>query len=142
MDRTSTATVSYTGGGALTAIPNSFFNVIDYESPDIDADATTSSFTVTESKAYMVTARIMTGNVAAWGTLILQMWNGSAWVNAQFGNPIYTQDGVAALSGQWIQYLNAGEKVRLAYERAGITATTLTGEATGTKTYFAIAGMA
>jgi hypothetical protein len=142
MDRTSTATVSYTGGGALTAIPNSFFNVIDYESPDIDADATTSSFTVKESKAYMVTARIMTGNVAAWGTLILQMWNGSAWVNAQFGNPIYTQDGVAAISGQWIQYLNAGEKVRLAYERAGITTTTLTGEATGTKTYFAIAGMA
>jgi hypothetical protein len=141
MDRTSTATVSYTGGSAVTAIPNSFFNVVEYESPDVDADAATSSFTVKESKAYIITGRVMTGNVAAWGTLILQVWNGSAWVTSQYGNPIYTQDAAAALHGQWIQYLTAGQKVRLAYQRAGITVTTLTGESTGSRTYFAIAGL-
>ena len=140
MDRTSTANVSYTGGSAVTAIPNSFFNVVEYESPDVDADAATSSFTVKESKAYIITGRVMTGNVAAWGTLILQVWNGSAWVTSQYGNPIYTQDAAAALHGQWIQYLTAGQKVRLAYQRAGITTTTLTGEATGSRTYFSIAG--
>lgn len=140
MDRTSVATVSYVGAGALTAIPNSFFNVVEYQSRDIVADSATSSFTVKESKPYIVTGRVMTGNIAAWGTLILQVWNGTQWVNSQYGDPIYTQDGVAALYGQWIQYLTADQKVRLAYERAGTTLTTLTGEATGSKSYFSIVG--
>jgi hypothetical protein len=140
MTRTSTGTATYTGGSSETALGGSFFDTIVHESLDVDATTSDGTFTVTESKPYIVTGRVMTGNVSAWGSLILQVFRNSTWQSLQYGQSIFTQDSEAALYGSWIQYLYAGEKVRLAYVRAGITTTTLTGESSGKKTYFSITG--
>jgi len=140
MVRVSTSTTTYTGGSAETFIGNGFFDTVVHESLDVDANTADSTFTVVEGKPYIITARVLTGNVSAWGSLILQVYRSGSWQSMQYGNPIQTNDAEAAISGNWIQYLNAGEKVRLAYTRAGITTTSLTGESSGKKTFFAITG--
>ena len=141
MVRTGTTSITYTGGNAITALPGSFFDSIPHESLDVDAVTSTGTFKVTQAKPYLISARIaLSNNVSALGTLILQRStnNGSTWVSEQYGNSIYTNSG-ESLIGNWVQYLNAGDMVRLAYVRGGITTTSLTGESTGAQTYFAIA---
>lgn len=141
MYRTGTGTVNLTGGSSDTALPNSFFSAVSYESPDVDADTTTGTFTVTDEGPYVITGRIrLDGNIAALCRLNLQIYTNSAWSLAQAGDSVYPGSGGAgqSLSGQWIQYLKAGDKVRLSTWCTGITNSNLTGEATGKETYFSI----
>lgn len=141
MYRVGTGTVSFPSGGP-TAIPNSFFSHIGHESPDVDANTTYGTFTVAESKPYIINARIRrTASMFSIGTLVLQVKpSGGSWGNSQYGPDHYMGHGSSAISGSWIQYLNEGDQVRLATYNTGGALTCLSGESDGEETYFAIAG--
>ena len=141
MTRTSTVTVNFTGAGADTALPSSFFTNVVHESPDVNADTADGTFTVTESKAYVLTARVkLSAAVYAWCHLNLQVYNGSTWSTVQNGISFYPDGSGVSLSATFIQYLDAGQKVRIATNNAGSTVSVLTGESAGKETYFAITG--
>ncbi len=148
--RTSTSTVS------LNASPNailgsSFFSVIDRASPDITVDLTNSKFTVSIEGTYLVGVRAIidmgnnttnpqlvtpllyvNGSVAKYGHPALQFDvvgnNGSLW-----------RDGMDAMEATFRVYLYPGDYVQPGWNNQHIANGTLTGEATGTKTYFDIA---
>lgn len=143
MVRTSTSLAAFTGGSAITALNGSFFDGSPYESVDIDAKPSDGTFTVAESKSYIVTARInVAASVITLASLILQRSTdgGSTWQSVQYGPDIQCADG-SSLFATWIQPLNANDKIRLAYVRDGITVNQLTGDADGAKTYFSITGV-
>lgn len=142
MSRTATSSVNYQGGGSVTAVPSSFFDNIEYESLDIDANTADGTFTVVEAKPYIISARIqLSTSVLAWGNVVLQVYRSGSWQSMQYGAPLYTDNASAALVGNWVQYLNAGEKVRLATVRGGTNLNALTGDSDGIQTYFGIVGI-
>ena len=149
----------YRSGGTVTdtitttdtALPNSFFTNPEIDSLDIDINLTEGSFTVTKSKMYLVTARVKLNTyLDANGYLNLQKYNGTSWATVQRGPSVWGADtGNFAinpadgfvLTGTWLQYLNAGEKVRLsANVDRGSRASVFTGGGT-TETYFTISGL-
>lgn len=134
---------SFAGGGTATALPNGFWTNPNYESPDIDANTADGTMTVTEAKTYFVSARLDIANaLTAPGDMhiILQVFRAGVWQNAQFGQSHNIGAAGTSLFGSWVQYLNAGEKVRIATQRGGIATTSFGGDAAGTLTYFSIAG--
>ena len=142
MYRTGTTNVSFPGYSAQTVIPNSFFDGASVsESPDVDANPTDGTITVTESKPYTISARVaVASNLSSIFSLNLQRYKASTttWSTVQWGDSV---SGVDSMQGSWVQYLEAGDKVRLMAFRAGLSnSNELTGEATGTKTYFALTG--
>lgn len=143
MVRTSTSNAPFVGGNSVTPLNGSFFDGSPYESVDINAKPADGTFTVAESKSYIVTARInVAASVATLASLVLQrsVDGGSSWQNVQYGPDIQCADG-SSLHATWIQPLNANDKVRLAYVRPGITVNQLTGDDFGAKTYFSITGI-
>lgn len=159
MSRNSTTVVSYAAG---ENVASTLFDNIDYESLDVDADTATGIFTVQESKSYLISGRVKVNtSVAAWGALILQVydssegiwgsstiapWNGSTgWKGlttnpaAQWGDSCSLSSGGMSLHASWVQYLNAGDKVRLATYRSTGTSNELVGSSLGRETYFTIA---
>jgi hypothetical protein len=140
MYRTSTTKVSLPASGP-TALPSSFFPSA-VESPDIDAVTVDGTFEVTESKPYLITARIERGTTMfSFGTLVLQRKpSGGSWADAQWGQDIYMGHGSNGIDGHWVQYLESGDQVRLATNNSGGASTSLLGDANGVKTYFTITG--
>jgi len=140
MSRTATSTVNFVGGNTLTALDGSFFDTVPFESV-IDAVTSSGTFRVSEAKTYHVSARVaLSAGVAALSHLLLQTSpDGTTWTTTQYGNSLIPSGG-EPLSGSWLQYLEAGDYVRLAYIRSGITSSVLTGDSNGAQTYFAISG--
>jgi hypothetical protein len=152
MVRTSTTAQSFAVGENV--LPPNFF-ITSYETLDVDADNVNGLFTVAKSKMYMVTARIrLTTYVDAVVSVNLQvrLAGSSTWTTVQRGSAKWNDDWKStglpnsgltgsSIDGTWLQYLNAGDSIRLTTQRAGETSTVLTGTANGAETYFAIAGL-
>ena len=140
LTRTS-GTASFVGGQTLTALNGSFFDAAPFESLDIDADPLNSRFKVTTTQPYLISARVaLNSGIATTATLLLQRStnNGTSFQTVQHGNVQQCSNG-EPMTGTWIQYLNAGEMVQLAYTRTGTTVTNgLTGDSAGSQTYFTI----
>jgi hypothetical protein len=135
---------TFAGGNVVTALPNGFWTNPNYESPDVDADTVDGTMTVTEAKSYAISARLDFANaLTAPGVMdiILQVFRGGSWQNAQFGQSHNVGAAGTSLFGSWVQYLNAGEKVRIATQRGGVNTSAFGGDAAGTLTYFSIAGL-
>ena len=138
MWRNSSTNVNFNGSNADNNL-TTFWDSIEYESPDVDADTATGTFTVTESKPYVITARVrFTTGVSSNSRLVLQRSTngGTSYSAAQHG--LSTANSQSA-HGSWIQYLNAGDKVRISARHDGIN---LTGVLTNgqAESYFSIAG--
>lgn len=143
MVRKATGPVTYVANNTLTPLNNNFFDDTPYESVDVDSVASNGTFRVNTAKPYFISARVaLSGNAAALGYLLLQVSsNGSTWTTVQYGPANVTNDG-QPLQASWLQYLTAGQYVRLAYTRNGsIALNVLTGEPSGSQTYFTIAGV-
>ena len=141
--------------GTITTDDNSigatFFDTNEFESLDIDGDTSTGSFTVTKSKMYIVNARVKLNTyLNANGYLNLQrstdgvnyttVQKGASVWGADTGNFAINPSNGFVLTGNWLQYLNAGDKVRLSAQvDRGSRTSAYTGGAT--ETYFAIAGL-
>ena len=152
MERAGTGAVSFPT--ADTGLPNNFFDGVAYESLDIDANLVTGIMTVTKSGMYMVTARIrLNAYVESVCSVNLQVAPvGGGWSTVQRGSAVWPNDagyiggmpgGAAGLSlnGTWLQYLNAGDLVRLSTVRTTGSSSVLTGASGGTETYFSIAAI-
>jgi hypothetical protein len=132
--------------GSTNLVLDSFWESVPYESSDVDADTTSGTFTVTESKPYMVTARVPLAVTPAFGgvgNLILQVSTngGASWSTQQLGGTYEVAAG-RSLSGSWIQYLSAGDRVRIVARHNGVnTGNCLAGTDDGVGTYFTIAGI-
>ena len=141
LHRTSTTAAAFNGGNDVT-LPSSFFGSVTYESPDIDAVTSDGTFTVRDAKTYIVGARIRLDTaVIGWATLGLQVYRNSTWTNIGYGPSGSTNDNTAALTGNWVIYLNAGEKVRLTTSRDGVNTTVFVGDAAGASSFFSIVGV-
>jgi len=149
MYRTSTGTVS------LNASPNavlgsSFFGVVDYASADITVDLANSKFTVSKAGTYLIGLRAIidtgtnttntqevtpllyvNGSIAKWGNPATAVYvvgnNGSLW-----------RAKPDAMDTTFRKYLQAGDYVQPGWNNQHISSGTLTGEATGTQTFFDI----
>jgi hypothetical protein len=113
MYRNSGTEMSFVGGSSVTAIPNNFWTSVDYESPDINADTADGTFTVVESKSYSISARVKLSSLMSLTTshLVLQTYRSGSWTNLnQYGESAYNTSAGWGLTGNWIQYLNSGEK--------------------------------
>jgi hypothetical protein len=153
MSRINTGTATMASG--TNALGSNFFDDVEYESLDIDASLSTGAFTVTKSKMYMVTARVrLSGYVESVSSVNLQVAPvGGGWATVQRGAAVWPNDagysfggmpgGAAGLSlnGTWLQYLNAGERVRISTQRTTGSSSVLTGTSDGAETYFSISGL-
>jgi hypothetical protein len=143
--RTGTGTVTFPGYGNETVIPNGFFDSSTVaESPDVDADPTNGTITVTESKPYIIMGRIkINGGISSLCAMNLQRYKASTstWSTVQSGTGTDGVPGGGCIQGQWVQYLEAGDKVRLSTFRSGLSnSNELTGESTGGQTFFTLTG--
>lgn len=109
-----------------TAITGGFFDTSEFESLDIDATLTDGTFTVTKEGMYAITARIkLNDEMDANVSLGLQVLQSGSWKTMQRGPTLWAADTGAgaknpssgfALTGNWLQYIRAGEKVRLSVQ--------------------------
>lgn len=144
MERTATSSVLFKGGGTAQALPASFFDAIVYESVDVDADSAAGSFKVSKACPYILSARVeLSAAVSSVSALLLQVSKdaGATWQTVQYGPSIVPSAG-ESLAATWVQFLYAGDRVRLATLRGGIDLTVLTGNDSGTASYFTIAAAA
>jgi hypothetical protein len=110
-----------------------FWDKIDYETSDIDANTATGTFTVKESKPYIITARVKIASTLLTNINLKLQVNS---VTEQVGPAHYNTKGCGAT---WVQYLEAGQSVRLAISHDGGNAgNALAGG--GTESYFSISG--
>ncbi len=133
------------------ALGTNFFDDVDYESLDIDAQLSDGTFTVTKSKMYMLTGRIRLSTFFTSACyLVLQRWDSATGVWSSVQNGIMTwpydafhnvQSTDYAMSGTWLQYLNLGDKVRLATFRDLGSGSVLMGSTDGRETYFSISAL-
>ena len=154
--RTSTTAVTMAAGE--NALAANFWDDDEFKSLDITYTLSTGTFKVTDSKMYLVAARIrLSAAFAALSTVNLQVStnNGSTWTTVQRGNSVWPYDAFHnaqsnehALSGNWLQYLNAGDMIRLSTQRAGSVNSAVlrgsaatTGVAAGSETYFSISAL-
>jgi hypothetical protein len=107
------------------ALPAAFFGIIDYSSPDIIASPAAGSFIITRQGSYAVHGRLMTSGGVQIGLMINN-------VLARYGQP---GTGTSAI-GDWSVPLQAGDVASLC--TIGSSGSFLTGEVTGTQTYFTI----
>ena len=131
-------------GGNNIALAANFFTNVSYESPDIDADTATGTFTVAAEGSYYINARLWLMNaisLGGTGGVTLQVFRNNTWSTVAYGGHMLLTTADVGLCGNWIQYLKAGEKVRLATIRGGADVSPLGGDAAGIQTYFAIAGI-
>ena len=133
-----------------TALPNNFFDDVEFESLDIDANLTLGSFTVTKSKMYLINARVKLKegidansylNLQKWttGTALLVQRGGSLWA-ADTGNFARNPTSGFVMTATWLQYLEAGASVRLS---ANCDRNSYTTPFTGawSETYFTISAL-
>ena len=133
-----------------TALPNNFFDDVEFESLDIDANLTLGSFTVTKSKMYLINARVkLKEGIDANSYLNLQMWTTGAAVLVQRGGSLWAADtgnfarnptSGFVMTATWLQYLEAGASVRLS---ANCDRNSYTTPFTGawSETYFTISAL-
>lgn len=139
MYRTTTAAVGRSSGTNL--MPNSFFNTQEFVSDDIIIDLTAGSFKVSKAGLYTIEARtqfVASGTVIDTGQLftLVVCRNGGA---AKWGN-----DAVVGAFSVWSTFLiqcAVDDVIQLGYNSNASNGNTFVGEATGQKTYFAIARM-
>lgn len=135
----------------INALGANFFDNVEYESLDIDATLSDGTFTVTKSKMYMVTGRIRLNTFfTSLCYAVLQRYGAATgvWSSTQNGDSVWPYDSFHnvqatdyALSGTWLQYLNAGDKVRLATFRDLSSGAVLIGSADSRETYFSISAL-
>lgn len=139
MYRSSTANVSLPGNASgWVVLASNFFGSAAYHSPDITADLTNGSFTVTKAGTYIINGRVLlTSAVNALIKLGVAV-NGSL-VKARSGQAWSSDTAGQCIEGTFSVYLEAGDVVQLMTRSSTTTFNELTGEATGTETYFDIA---
>lgn len=157
--RTSTSTVSL-GSSGSNNVMGSVFGVTEYATADLDINLTTSTITLKPSAPedmYLVTVRSiinMGSNLSAQTQMITPLLykNGSI---KEYGQPslrvVPVQNngisgqldaaGVNAMCHSFQVYLKPGDYVQPGWANSNVSSGTLTGEATGTQTYFAITRM-
>ena len=131
-------TQNYNGANADNVL-TTFWDTVEYESPDIDADTATGTFRVTESKPYIISARVrLTSGVSSTCRLVLQRStdNGATYPVAQHGIATSNCEGIG---DSWVQYLNAGDRVRISARQSGINAGSILGSGQS-ETFFSITG--
>lgn len=137
-----------TDAGTMTlangdTILTSFWSGNPYCSLDITASTTNGTFRVSASMPYSISARVKlaNGSGVAKGQIILQTSpDGSTWTNTQFGNTVPAETN-QAFCGSWLQYLNAGDYVRV-IARYGTTGILNCLAGATAETYFTIHGSA
>jgi len=143
MARLSTGTATLASG--TRALPSNFFDDDVFESRDITSNPSTGTFTVSKSGMYLITGRIRLSSFFASITRIDLQVNNST---TQHGETIWPFDSFHnaqgteyALTGTWLQYLYAGQSVRLVTYRQTGSSSVLRGGAGGVETYFSISGL-
>jgi hypothetical protein len=141
MARLSTGTATLASG--TRALPSNFFDDDVFESRDITSNPSTGTFTVSKSGMYLITGRIRLSSFFASITRIDLQVNNST---TQHGETIWPFDSFHnaqgteyALTGTWLQYLYAGQSVRLVTYRKTGSSSVLRGGAG--ETYFSISGL-
>lgn len=134
MYRVSTTNEMMYGGGTVTDFPDNFFEIVGRTSRDIASDPEEGSFTVTKEGMYAIKCRVeLAVGLNSKVQLVLRV-NGSA---IDWDRGITPANG-EAMAETFFQYLEPGDIVDMAYTKSGGNLGVLTGEATGTKTYFSI----
>ncbi|MCT7372928.1 hypothetical protein [Mycolicibacterium llatzerense] len=148
--RTSTSTVSLGSSGNNYVLGSSFFGVVDKATGDITVDLANSKFTVSQEGTYEIGIRSIidmgSGTASAQAITPLLYVNGSIakWGGESFRYRILGDNGaiyagdMTAMYSTFRVYLNAGDYVQPGWNNRNVGGGTLTGEATGTKTYFDI----
>lgn len=131
MYRTNTAVEAFTGGSTITSLDN-FFEFVRHASRDIITDTGDGTMQVTAEGTYIVNARIELNSSQSSRCWLVLKVNGAV---ADWSQGLYP-DHNEALQMTWFQYLDAGDIVQLCTMHNGITLNNLTGDATGTRTYF------
>lgn len=145
MYRTSTSNVSTAG-----ILASSYFGVLDNSTSDITVDLTNSKFTVSTEGRYLVTMRsklsINVGAYAGSSYVTPQLYINGALARlgddsfAYYSSSDGIGGGVGSMNGTWSVYLHPNDYVQVGWTKSlnvGASAT-VTGEATGTQTYFSI----
>ena len=133
--RTSSGNQPFTGGSVIDPLPSNFFTTPRWQSRDIDYNPATNQYTVKKEGTYVINARIdLSSSMSSTCHVILRV-NGQA---SQWGDTQRPGDSAQSIVGHWTEYLRVGDVVDLATHHTGLTVSTLTGEATGSKTYFDI----
>lgn len=133
--RTSTGNQPFTGGSVIDPLPTNFFTTPRWQSRDIDYNPATNQYTIKKEGSYAINARIdLSASMSSTCHVILRV-NGQA---SQWGDTQRPGDSAQSIAGHWMEYLRVGDVVDLATHHTGLTVSTLTGEATGSKTYFDI----
>lgn len=146
MVRTSTATVTISTGGTVRNLPTSFFGTNTVSSADITSDLTNAKFTVSLDGWYRCDLCLKTNSTGftnAWNFAPVLLKNGSA---AKYGNDGFDAGAGGGANSRYIAssfevYLVAGDYVQAGFNADNGTGTIsnfLTGEATGTQSYFSI----
>lgn len=134
--RTGTGTANFAGADTVTGLPANFFSHVGRANRAIGTDTATGAFTITKEGAYIINGRVkLSTGLTSSCNLVLQV-NGNV---VDWGPGVERPTGYEGLSYSGVQYLEAGDVVRLATIKSGTTGSFLTGEATGTQTYFNIA---
>lgn len=134
--RTSTGLAEFATNAAVQPLPANFFGFVGRASRDIDTDTGDGSFTVGVDDNYIVNGRIELSGTASTVCNLVLLVNGSvvAW-----GPSLYLNAAALSLHGTWSVPLKAGDVVSLGtFQNSGVPLFILTGEATGTKTFFDI----
>jgi hypothetical protein len=136
MNRTGTGTVNLTGGSVWTLLPASFFGATLRASSDITPDLVNGKFTVTKAGPYQINVRIRLSSSVAALVYVGLYKNGVLDQVSDFWFPGDTS--AESIGGHFNTYLSANDNVQIATFSTGVTVTVLTGEATGTQTFFNI----
>lgn len=155
MVRTSTTSVTQAGG--IVDIPAGFFADTTYsiDSLSVTVDESAGTFKVSKSGMYAVAARIkINADIDRLVSVVLRKStnNGSTWVTVQEGVPVWPWDNLysgfpgehMALCGNWLQYLEAGDMVKLATNVVGGNTSkslSIAGVSGGAETYFTISAL-
>jgi hypothetical protein len=134
--RTGTGTVNFTGSDTVTALPSNFFSHVGRACRAIETDTATGDFTISKEGAYIINGRVKLSTALTSSCNLVLEVNGAV---VDWGPGVENPTGYEGLSYSGLQYLEAGDVVRLATIKSGTTGSFLTGEATGTQTYFNIA---
>ena len=139
--RLSTTQVTVTAGAH--EVPSNFFDFENEVSGDITVNLTNGSFTVSESKPYLVAAGLKCGGSWPDHFKLVVFVDGleGRHMSADFGFTSTALGGTNlpdAVHGSAPVYLTAGDVVTLGYLSDGTTPNALRGEATGNYTWFSI----
>jgi hypothetical protein len=132
--RTNTGIVNLTGGNVWTALPTNFFGSTLRASSDIAVDLVNGKFTALKSRPYNFNFRCrLSGAVNAlvyvglYKNGVLDQVSDAHWPS---------QGGGMSIGGHFSTNLQINDVVEIRTLCSGLTISTLTGEATGTETFF------